>query len=224
MREVSRAVRLDSIAGNPAIDDPDLRRGSGSDYFLDQAADLLLPTDVDLLLKQAAPGPGRERSRCFIAAAELAPTDAEKILIPAFAHFTKPYLSDDRMRLAVALARLGAEPGIKAAIDGFFHEAPQPGAFGFGREAFLDRLHAADPVRFRKVAAMIARDPRLPTLGPASTRILILAAQGYLGRKLAYEEDLRKSDGIDEAQRDTQFEPLERWQRLLHDSVQQSDR
>jgi hypothetical protein len=95
---------------------------------------------------------------------------------------------------------------------------------GFGREAFLDRPHAPDPVRFRKVAAMIARDPRLPTLGPASTRMLILAAQGYTLEESLLTRKTCANYSIDEAQRNTRFEPLERWQKQLHDSVEEWDR
>ena len=79
------------------------------------------------------------------------------------------------------------------AINCFFDERPQPGAYGFGREWFLNELQASDPLRFRKAVELIIRDERVTTLGPATTRTLIQAVGGYLGRELADKDQIRDS-------------------------------
>ena len=222
-RQVPRNARLEAIHNRRAIDDQDLPLGAGSDYILDHAADLLHTSDVDMLLQTVTPATGPPRVRCATAAAQLAPSQAEKILISAFANFATPSLRNDRTQLALALARLGTDKGNNEAIDWFFREAPEPGAFGFGRDAFLEGLHAFDSIRFRQVVGPIIRDSRLSTLGPSSTRSLILAAQGYFGRSLANEEDIRVSFGIDEAQSRGQFGPLLQWQKSLRETVDEWD-
>ena len=58
------------------------------------------------------------------------------------------------------------------AIKCFFDERPRGGAYGFGREQFLNKLQSSDPVRFRKAVELIIRDQRLTTLGPVTTGIL----------------------------------------------------
>lgn len=222
-RQVPRNARLDAIRGNRPIEDLDVPAGACAEYFLDHATDLLRASDSQMLLQQATPAAAPARSRCFTAAAELSPARADDILIPALGKFTEQYQHGDRTRISVALARLGGEGGLTEAINWFFREKADPGAYGFGREAFLDQLHTVNPVRFRDSVARIVRDERLFTLGPASTRTLILAVQGYLGRTLVDEEDLRISYGIDEAQRNTKLKSLPAWQKSLRDTVDEWD-
>jgi hypothetical protein len=233
-RRVPRESRLAALRGHSAVDDPDLEPGFGCDYFLDHAADLFRASDFELLVEL---GTGKVRrglntmhpdglsdAKYLVAAAMLRTDQADAILIPAIARFNGEHDGEQRQQLATALAQYGSDQGVRAAIDWFFREPPQPGAFGFGREAFLERLRARAPVRHRAVVARIVCDERLPTLGPASTRLLLTSAEGYLGRSLAEEEHVRSSYGIDEFQRDRKFEHLADWQRLLRQTVDEWDR
>lgn len=225
-RHVPREMRLATIRGQRGNDDPDLPPDFGWMYFLEHAADLFHDEDFDLLLQLARdkvhPGSYGD-PRYFIAAAMLRPDQADAILVPAFTESTEEHLSDQRVRVAVALAELGGEEGIAEAVDWFFREPPQPGAFGFGREAFLNQLLVRSPIRHRRIVAKIVRDQRLTTLGPASTRLLLLSVEGYVGRQLADDEEVRSSLGIDEFQRDRKFEHLGKWQRLLRETVNEWD-
>ena len=154
----------------------------------------------------------------------LRPEDAEKVLIPAFDRFVDPYQQDDRVRLAVTLAHLGGKAGLEECVNWLFREVPQPGAYGFGREGFLRTLQQTNPARFRAIVSRVVRDPRLGQLGPASTRELLLAVEGYLGRPLATEDEVRLSYGIDEAQRDTKFPLLKQWHEAMRQTVDEWDR
>ncbi|HEY8750629.1 MAG TPA: hypothetical protein VIM11_21775, partial [Tepidisphaeraceae bacterium] len=230
-RLVPRDVRLAALEQMSAVDDPDLWPGFGADYFLQHAADLLQTADADLLLKieskqraqSIAPQSpnGNGNPNYPVAATVLRPDRADEILIPAIPKFDKPYEESQRMQLAVALARFGSEKGVAAAVDAFFNEKPQPGAYGFGRERFLRQLSESDPARYRKTAALIVRDQRLSTLGPASTRQLLTSAEGFLGRRLASDDEMQESRSIDEFQRDQKFASLSRWQERLRNTVNQ---
>lgn len=220
-RRVPRDSRIAAISGKRPIDDPDLPLGAGGWYFLKHAADLFTQKDADLILQL---GKTQRSAEYAIAAATLSQERAETILTDALARFSREYEDTQRASLSVALARLASERAVLAAIDCFFDERPRPGAYGFGRERFLNELHASDPVRFRKAVELMIRDERLTTLGPATTRTLIQAVGGYLGRELADEDQIRDSYGIDEAQRDRKFKHLADWHRRLQETVDEWSR
>lgn len=159
-----------------------------------------------------------------IAAATLRQERAGTILTDELARFSGEYEDMQRADLSVALARLASERTMPTAINYFYDERPRPGAYGFGRERFLNKLQASDPLRFRKAVELIIRDERLTTLGPATSRTLILAVGGYLGRELADEDQIRDSYGIDEAQRDRKFKHLADWHRRLKEAVDEWSR
>jgi hypothetical protein len=225
-RQVPREVRLATIRRQRAIDDDDLKPGFGYWYFLDHAVDLFQASDVELILSSQ---PTRSASdstdaRYAVAAAMLEPQRADETLIAAMERFGGRFELDQRTRVATALADLGTEEkGLPAAIDWFFRESPQSDSFGFGRDKFLAELHARDRIRYREVLALIVRDERLGTLGPESTRVLLLTVEGYLGRRLADDDEIRASRGIDEAQSNQRFEHLAKWHRLLKETVDQWD-
>jgi hypothetical protein len=213
-RQLPRDDRIAAISGKLALaDDPDLQAAAGDWFLLDHAADLFRQEDADLMLRLEAQSAGS--SKFAVAAAMLRPAKADDILIAALERVTD---RNQRTEIATALARLGNERGIAGAVKWFYQDPPAPGG-GFGREAFLRNLHDQDAVRFRKVVEQIIRDERLETLGPASTRGLIQAASGYLGRTLADEEDIRKSYGFEETQRNGKFGPLGQWHKALRATV-----
>jgi hypothetical protein len=231
-REVPRELRLQTLRGpGRGIDDPDLPAGFGGDYFLEHAVDLLVSSDSDWLLqaeqnqrKGSAAPRSMPYSSYVVAAAMLRPQSADQILKAALTKFSADYEWDDRTKIATALAQLGSPGGVDTAIDWFFREPPRPGAYGFGREAFLERLHDRDPIRYRHVVARIVKDTRLSNLGPASTRILVTTVEGYLGKRLSTDDEIRMSYGIDEAQRDQKFASLEKWHQALRATLGEWDR
>jgi hypothetical protein len=220
-RQVPRDSRIAAISGKRPVDDPDLPLGAGGSFFLKHAADLFTQKDADLILQL---GRAQRSAEHVIAAATLRQERAETILTDELARFSWEFEDSERADLAVALARLAPERAMPTAISGFFDERPRPGAYGFGREWFLNELQASDPLRFRKAVELIIRDERLTTLGPATTRTLIEAVGGYLGRELADEDQIRDSYGIDEAQRDRKFKHLADWHRRLKETVDEWSR
>jgi hypothetical protein len=220
-RQVPRDSRIAAISGKRPVDDPDLPLGAGGLYFLKHAADLFTQKDADLILRL---GRTQRSVEYAIAAATLRQERAETILTDELARFSGEYEDTQRADLSVALARLAPERAMPTAINCFFVERPRPGAYGFGREWFLNELQASDPHRFRKAVELIIRDERLTTLGPATTRTLIQAVGGYLGRELADKDQIRDSYGIDEAQRDRKFKHLADWHRRLKETVDEWSR
>ena len=220
-RQVPRDSRIAAISGKRPVDDPDLPLGTGGSYFLKHAADLFTQKDADLILQL---GKTQRSAEHAIAAATLRQERAGTILTDELARFSGEYEDMQRADLSVALARLASERTMPTAINYFYDERPRPGAYGFGRERFLNELQASDPLRFRKAVELIIRDERLTTLGPATSRTLILAVGGYLGRELADEDQIRDSYGIDEAQRDRKFKHLADWHRRLKEAVDEWSR
>ena len=225
-RDLPHELRMDAILGRAAIDDRDIN-DFGYRFFEEHAAELFTFDDADEFLAAPAaentrwlarPSP---RAGLILAAARLRPASAEEILLPAMDAFKEDGSvgSDMRLEIAVELCLLGNDKGIERGIDWFFAFAPQPGSYGGGREGFLGRLARRDPIRARHVTERVIRDDRLTTLGPASTRTLMQAVQGYLGRPLASDADIRDSYGIDEAQRDRKLPSLAEWHAALRSTV-----
>jgi len=223
-QRLPRGVRLASIKGERPVDDPDLEPGFGYEYLLDHAVDLFHESDADLLLKGGpAPPPGTVPKgpdpRYVVAAAALRPRDADAILEAGLGRFNRKFQSDERAALAAAMALTGTERGLGRAIDWFFTE-PRGANSSLCRFFFLRDIHARNPSRFRLLVSRIVQDDRVMTLGPQSTFVLLKSVEGYLGRRLATDEDLftwpwRAAAGS---------APLARWQRLLHDTVNEWDR
>jgi hypothetical protein len=219
-QRLPREARLASVKGGRPVDDPDLEPGFGYEYLLDHAVDVFRASDADLLLTvkpQPPPGevPKGPDPRYVVAAAALRPRDADAILEAGLGRFNQKYQADERASLAAALALTGSERELARAIEWFFVEQD-----GISRERFLDRVHARNPLRFRLLVSRVVRDDRVMTLGPQSTLTLLKSVEGYLGRRLATDEDLftwpwRAAAGT---------APLARWQRLLHDTVNEWDR
>jgi hypothetical protein len=150
----------------------------------------------------------------------LRPEQADQILLPALQRLRQQdFVQDRRVQIAVALAQMGNADTLPALADWFFSETPIRGAHGFGREMFLDNIQKHAPQRHRQMVERILRDERLDTLGPASTRRLILSVGGYLGQQLAPEEEIRQSQGLTEFQAEGRFEPLPRWHQRLRETV-----
>lgn len=223
-QRLPREVRLASVKGERPVDDPDLEPGFGYEYLLDHAVDLFHESDADLLLKggpTAPPGtvPKGPDPRYVVAAAALRPRDADAILEAGLGRFNQKYQADERASLCTALALTGSERGLGRAIEWFFAE-PRGANSSLCRFFFLRRVHARDPLRFRLLVSRVVRDDRVMTLGPQSTLILLKSVEGYLGRRLATDEDLRTWPWRASAG----TAPLARWQRLLHDTVNEWDR
>lgn len=227
-RQVPREIRLGTFGPKPALVDPDLGVGFGYDFLGAHATDLFRESDADWFL--ALERSERERlakdsivdhvASYAIIAARIRSRDADAILAGAMERITEndsPFHSA-RERVACAMAEIGGEASMKRAMDWFFTTKPYPGAYGAGREQVLAVL-SKDPVRARKFHEMLIRDPRLTTLGPATTRTLVESASGYLGRPLADETEIRASYGIDEAQRDRKFAHLAKWHAALVQTV-----
>lgn len=85
-------------------------------------------------------------------------------------------------------------------------------------------MHDRDPARYRHIVARIIRDARLPSLGPASTFILITSVEGYSARQIASEDDVRLFESCRESQRDRAGKLLREWQQVLQDTVKEWDR
>jgi hypothetical protein len=77
----------------------------------------------------------------------------------------------------------------------------------------------SDAYRYRLFVARVIRDERFFTLGPESTRILVRSVQGYSGLRIADEEEIRASYGIDEAQRDRTLPCLPAWHQALRETI-----
>ena len=223
-QRLPREARLASIKGEQPVDDPDLEPGFGYEYLLDHAVDLFRTSDVDLLLAVKPQPPVGEvpkgpDPRYVVAAAALRPRDADAILEAGLGRFDQKYQADERASLAAALALTGTERGLGRAIDWFFTE-PRGANSSVCRFFFLRDVHARNPSRFRLLVSRIVRDDRVMTLGPQSTLTLLKSVEGYLGRRLATDEDLftwpwRAAAGT---------APLARWQRLLHATANEWDR
>lgn len=228
-RQVPHAVRIAVLNGERPADDPDLQRGTGWKYFLQNAPHLLRASDVEFLLRlndrTKAHGPrGYATALYAIAAARLVPARAEEILIPVLDDRSAKGSSWENADAAAAvLAELGGDDGVRHALDWFFSIQPQPGTYGGGREAILGQLQLSSPERFRRFVARVVRDERLTTLGPASTRMLVRAVQGYSGLPIVDEEQIGDSYGVDEAQRDRRPSYLANWHRRLRDTIDDWD-
>ncbi len=234
-REVPRDVRLRVLCGEPAIDDPDLARGYGYEYLLAHVTDLFRGSDADLFLRMADDRlTDRDEQQVAdelaapdqVAAARLRPADADGILGRAMDRLGDRHdgsADQARSTLALAMARFGGEPSLRRAVDWFFTMRPEPGSVGGGREGLMGAVAAESPARARLLYERLIRDPRLDRLGPYSTRLLIQAVQGYLGRSLAADDDLRAAYG-DEAQRDGPFKSLAAWHQALRITVDEWSR
>lgn len=228
-RRLPRDVRLAAVRRQPAADDPDLEPGFGRHYLLDHAIDLFRASDADSLLQieqdiQQHEPPETPDARYVLAAAQLRPTDADRLLIDALPRFNTEFDADQRKRLATALALTGSEQGATAALDWFFSPSPLAGPSGEGREEFLHVLHNRDPARYRHIVARIIRDGRLRSLGPASTFILLTSVEGYSGRQIAGEDDVRLFESCRESQHDRAGKLLREWRQVLQDTVKEWDR
>lgn len=225
-RQLPHDMRMKAAMGEKAIDDPDIG-AVGADYFQDHVVELFRASDADAFIKAHAAQPagrqpsGQPRSRMLVMAARLRPDRAEALLLPELDALTGTswVTTEERVRVAVVLVELGGDAGIKRAVDAFFETRPEPGAHGFGREAILNRLQASNPAKLRRFTEAIIRDDRLTTLGPASSRLLLLAVHGYLGRALSDDATIRDSYGIDEFQRDRKFAALPAWHEAMKKTV-----
>lgn len=227
-RRLPRETRMRTVLRH-SVDDPDLAPGFGRHYLLDHGVDLFRASDVDTLLHIEEPlhrhdPPETHDAGYVLTAAQLRPTDADRLLIDALRRFDSKFEAEQRTRLATALALTGADRGENAAIDWFFSPSPLTGVLGMGRENFLQALHDHDPGRYRHVAARIIRDNRLPSLGPASTLILVTSVEGYTGRQIASEDDVRLFKSCRESQPDRAGPLLGKWLQWLRETVDEWDR
>lgn len=228
-RRLPREARLAAVKGERALDDPDLEPGYGYGYLLEHAADLFRASDANLLLStkpKTPPGqvPKASDPRYIVAAAALRPQDADGILEGGLARFDQPYQSDARAVLATELALTGSERGLTQAIGWFFNEhTGAGGASGLCRERFLENIHSRSPSRYRLLVSRAVRDDRLSWLGARSTLLLMRSVEGYLGRPLASEDEIRACP-IAEFVSANDFKPLARWKRALRDTADEWDR
>jgi hypothetical protein len=228
-RRLSRDVRLAAVRRQSAENDPDLAPGFGSRYLLDHGIELFRASDADMLVQieqqvhQHEP-PSAHDAGYLLAAAQLHPADADRILIDGLRRFDTQYEADQRTRLATALEMTGSDMSAAAALDWFFSASPLAGPSGHGRENFLHALHDRAPARFRHLVARIIRDARLPSLGPASTLILVTSVEGYSGRQIASEDDVRLFKSCRESQPDRAGKLLGNWQQVLRETIDQWDR
>jgi hypothetical protein len=231
-RRLPRDVRMAAVRRQSSANDPDLEPGFGSRYLLDHGIDLFRATDADALLqieqqvRQHEP-PSAHDAGYVLAAAQLRPADADRLLIDALPRFNGDWDAAERARLAEALALTGTDRSENAALDWFFGPSPLAGIVGNGgrgRELFLQALHDRAPARFRHIVARIIRDARLPSLGPASTLILVTSVEGYSGRQIASEDDVRLFKSCRESQPDRAGKLLGNWQQVLRETTDQWDR
>jgi hypothetical protein len=219
-----RDVRLAAVRLQSGQVDPDLEPGWANRYLLDHAVDLFRTSDADLLLQIGRQvRPQTHDAGYVVAAAQLHPADADRLLIDGLQQYNSEFEAEGRTRLATALASTGSEKGLAAALDWFFSPSPLA-PLGRGREGFLHALHDRNPSRFRLIVARIIRDTRLASLGPASTFILVTSVEGYSGGQIASEDDVRLLKGCRETDRDRAGHLLEDWQRVMRQTVDEWDR
>jgi hypothetical protein len=222
-RRLPREVRMRTVRCDSG-DDPDLEPGFGRHYLLDHGVDLFRASDVDTLLHieerlHRHDPPWTHDAGYVLTAAQLRPADADRLLTDALRGFDSEAESEQRTRLATALALTGTDRGENAAIDWFFSPSPLTGVMGIGREKFLQTLHDRDAARYRRIVARIIRDNRLPSLGPASTVILVTSVEGYTGHQIASEDEVRTFRSYSEGQREQAGKLLGDWQRMLRETV-----
>ena len=215
--EVPRAIRLAVVNGERPCDDPDLPKGFGSDYFLEHAREMFLPSDADTFIHLDATG--RSRAELVIAAAKLRPKESVTLLRNAFGDHNGEYDYDARRKLAAALIEISGGEGISRALDWFFSDKPEPGSYPGIRSLFLEQIHQSRPDLFAEVCRAIISDRRLEKLGPQTTLVLIEHVQSRLGRRVATEDELNDVMGIDESERDRKFSALGKWKQLLRDTL-----
>jgi hypothetical protein len=161
---------LTLLRGEPLVDDPDLPHylDSIQSFVLQHASEMLRPADADWLLER-----GRETRKAdwFLAAAEVRPKSASKILREAFQ--ACDFLGDERTRTATALWRLTGPGHEGFLVDWFFRDdEPKMGRTPY-RAGLVDFLTERFSVADRSLLAWVVRDIRFEQLDWGTLEILI---------------------------------------------------
>jgi hypothetical protein len=169
-RRLGPARLMRVLADDPLVDDPDLpfRIESVQNFVLHHADQLLRASDATTLLET---GRRTRKSKWFIAAAELRPPDAGKILHEAFERCR--FLNEERMQTALALWRLSGAAESNFLIGWFYRDdEPKLGRAPYRAEfaAFLlGRFEAGD----RALLSRFIVDERFDDLDWSTLRAIV---------------------------------------------------
>ena len=174
--------------------DPNLENSYGAQFILEHATSLLRPQDADVLvaLNKEDDAAGLIPSPLwFVAAAQLQPANAVKILRDAYAQFP----SEDgysRVTLSVALWRTGGESQTPFLSDQFYSVALLRDGWA---EDFIDGIAAIQKPSASLLIASILRDKRLDDLkmDPRAFSSLVAAVNGWLKAPVVSDAELKEA-------------------------------
>jgi hypothetical protein len=209
------------LQGKKISDDPDLeirrdhRQWPLVLYVLRHGGQWLRPEDADAVLsleKTFPPTPW-----CAIAAAELQPNKAPKVLDDAMGRFVgegSP-ASWPRAELAAALWRLAGEKEIDYLTDWFYREKVDLNPCTTQTQLFLEGIAGVRAPADRKLAARLIADPRFDKLDYQSLRGLVTTVNRWVKTPLLPSEELYNS----RYWRGENVRGLVEWRRKLKESV-----
>ncbi len=178
------------LADDPLVNDPDLpfRIEGVQNFTLHHAGQLLRASGATTLLET---GRRTRKSKWFIAAAELLPPDAGKILHEAFDRCN--FLNEERMQTALALWRLSG-PSESSFLIGWFYRDDEP---KLGRAPYraefadflLDRFEAGDRALLNRMIA----DERFADLDWSALRAIVEGLNRNLLRPVVEPGEIEKA-------------------------------
>lgn len=115
-----------------------------------------------------------------LAAAQVRPSMADRVISAALTRFKEPYEEDDRVQLALALWKHAGPRRLPALVEWFYDDANFSGGYD-GRARFLDSLTAAAASVPRDLALwkQLVKDPRFGTLGKGPLEALVRMANAH---------------------------------------------
>jgi len=208
------------IQGQEISSDPDLGTDQHSRasrqililYVLRRATQFLRPSDADavLALEKTYPTPF-----CAIAAADLQPEKARKVLHDALARYAGASLSWQRAALAADLWRLAGEAEIGFLVDWFYTEKVDLNPSTTQTQLFLEGIAGVRAPADRKLLARLIADPRLDKLDYQSLRSLVETVNRWVKEPLLPHSELHST----RYWRGDNLEGLVEWRRKLKESV-----
>lgn len=212
---------MQMIAGRAPHGDPDIvpeRRPNGcavnptnggmQRFVLEHAAQLLRPTDADVLLEP----PNTNNSLWAIAAASLRPDRAPAMLTSAIEATDRRIFGWDQAQMAAALPRIAGEAHVPYALDWFYGRKPNEPITN-AQEIFINDVVARGGPAGRALIATLVQDSRFDTISPPALRRLIAIVNTWLPSPLV--EYPYESGGPDEER------TFARWRAFVRGSVPQ---
>lgn len=210
---------MNLLQGKKISDDPDLdtdQRSRASRqiltvYVLKRSRQFLRPSDADAVLAVEKTFP--TTPWCAIAAAELQPAKAIKILHDAMDRFAGEgsSLSWPRAELAAALCRLAGQEEMDYLVDWFYREKAELNPCTTQTQIFLEALTGTPAPANRDLLARLIADPRFDKLDYHSLQGLVLTVNRWLKKPLL-PQDERYWHGKN-------VQGLAEWRRKLKESV-----